>query len=182
MTIAVVVLATAGLAGALFARTPSEPPSFVVEGGASAAEVADASREMITVHVSGEVVSPGLVSVHAGDRIAHAIAVAGGVLPSADLSGLNLARELLDGDRVVVPDRRDATSPAPASSDSGLIDINRATVAELESLPGVGPVLASRIYDFRNEYGPFDAFEDLLDVPGIGEGKLAALRDAVSLR
>ncbi len=134
----------------------------------------------ITVHVAGAVVDPGLVVVAVDARVADAVAAAGGALPAARLSGLNLAGPLRDGEQVVVPGGDGAGGPPPPIRD-GRVRINVAGAGDLEALPGVGPVLAERIASFRDANGPFETVEDLLDVPGIGEGKLAAMRDAVSL-
>jgi competence protein ComEA len=137
----------------------------------------------ITVHVAGAVRRPGLVRVRHQARVADAVAAAGGAAPQADLSGLNLAAPLGDGDQVVVPLRGDSGGGTAGvggrPNDDGRVRINTATEQELEQIPGVGPVLAGRIAAHREQYGPFAVVEDLLDVPGIGEAKLAALRDAV---
>ena len=135
---------------------------------------------MLTVHVSGAVVSPGLVEVVSGSRVADVLAAVGGALPGADLGALNLAATVLDGARVVVPEMGSGGSDA-AGEGPPLVSINVASASELEGLPGVGPVLAQRIVDHRSRFGPFREVEDLLDVPGIGEAKLAALRDFVAL-
>lgn len=132
---------------------------------------------VITVHVAGAVRSPGVVEVAAGSRAGNAIAAAGGALPEADLARVNLAAPLSDGQQLVVPVMAGA-GPAAADAD-GRVRINLAGPAELETLPGVGPVLAARIIAYREENGPFAVVEDLLDVAGIGEAKLAALREAV---
>ena len=139
------------------------------------------SNATITVHVAGEVVSPGLVAVPADGRVADAVAASGGSTRDADLARLNLAAPLRDGEQIVVPSISEGASGTGAVEADGRIHINRATPTELEQLPGVGPVLATRIAAHRDDNGPFSAVEDLLDVPGIGEGKLAALRDAVAL-
>jgi competence protein ComEA len=102
--------------------------------------------------------------------------LAGGVTSDADLTAFNLAASVRDGDHVVVP-RLGETSPSPSG---GGIDLNRASASELESLPGVGPVLAGRIVTFRDEHGRFSEVEDLLDVPGIGEAKLDQMRGAIA--
>jgi competence protein ComEA len=138
---------------------------------------AAAPASPLTVHVSGAVAIPGVVRVPAGSRVADAIAAAGGIVPAADPGSVNLAAPVRDGQQVVVPRRGDGSSPTTA--DAGGIRLNTASVTELERLPGVGPVLAGRIAGYRDEHGPFDTVEGLLDVPGIGEVKLAALRDAV---
>lgn len=138
----------------------------------------------VTVYVSGEVAAPGLVSVPTGGRIADAIAEAGGATSDAALSSLNLASIVSDGQQIVVPDRVGAITAeggAHSPADDGLVHVNEATVDELQGLPGVGPVLAARIVEYRDSVGPFATVEDLLDVPGIGEGKLATLRDSVAI-
>jgi competence protein ComEA len=140
------------------------------------AEIAD--EALLEVHVAGAVVAPGVVQVPEGSIVAEAIAAAGGLTGDADPDGINLAARVQDGDQVVVPSSG-SSEPSGASPGDGLIAINRATIAELEALPGVGPVLAGRIVAYREEHGPFRAVEDLLDVPGIGESKLASIRDLI---
>jgi competence protein ComEA len=136
-----------------------------------------AAARSLTVHVSGAVANPGLVHLAGGSRVADAIAAAGGAVESADLGALNLAASVGDGARVVVPD---ATANGPSGTmGDGLVRVNAASPDELERLPGVGPVLAERIASVRDQRGAFETIEDLLDVPGIGEAKLAAMRDAV---
>jgi competence protein ComEA len=161
-------VALAVLAGVFFARSPVPVlpvPSVVVP-----------SEEAIVAHVSGAVRQPGLVSLTAPARVADAIESAGGATGAADLGAINLATAVADGDQIVVPIIGD-----PGVADNGLIDLNRATGAELAELDGIGPVLAERIIAYREEHGPFEAIEDLLDVPGIGEAKLAMLRPGVSV-
>jgi competence protein ComEA len=134
----------------------------------------------LTVHVSGSVVRPGLVTVGEGARAADAIAAAGGATPEADLGALNLAEPVFDGTRLHVPKLgQTEVVPATGTEADGLISINRATATELQDLPGVGPVLAQRIIDHRDDIGGFSAVEDLLDVPGIGERILAGMRDLI---
>lgn len=164
------VVAAAAAAGFWYAgRTPSPPPLEVGPGAET--------RRVVTVHVAGAVRSPGVVEVPAGSRVGDAIAAAGGALPVADLTRVNLAASLADGQQLVVPDGS-AAGPAADAGD-GRVRLNVAGAAELETLPGVGPVLAERIVAHREENGPFAVVEDLLDVPGIGEAKLAALREVV---
>lgn len=168
---AALVVAAAVLAGLWYAgRSPVPPPLAVEPGGGGG--------RTITVHVSGAVQSPGVVLVAAGARVGEAIAAAGGALPEADLGRVNLAAPLADGQQLSVP-TVSAGGGAAAVAGDGRVRLNLAGVEELETLPGVGPVLAERILAYREEHGPFAVVEDLLDVPGIGEGKLAALRDAV---
>ena len=165
------LLVAATVAGLWYAGRAPEPMPVSIERG-----VEDAGA--ITVHVAGAVRSPGLVQVARPARVADAIISAGGALPDADLCRVNLAALLADGQQLVVPSADESTT-----GDSGdrRVRVNVAGAEELEELPGVGPVLAQAILDHRDEHGPFAAVEDLLEVPGIGEGKLAALREAVLL-
>lgn len=164
-------------------RSPQPPPfdDHLVVG--SGAETTIPST--LTVHVAGWVAAPGLYELVAGARVADAVAAAGGLLPGADTSGVNLAAVLVDGEQVVIPGPGPPggtpVAPGAGGTEDGIVHLNRATVAELETLPGVGPVLAERIVEYRDQHGPFTAVEDLLDVPGIGEAKLAALRDRVAV-
>ncbi|MEN8040672.1 MAG: helix-hairpin-helix domain-containing protein [Actinomycetota bacterium] len=133
----------------------------------------------VRVHVSGAVASPGVVEVPADAIVADAIAAAGGASSSANLIAVNLAAPVRGGEHIIVPDVDGGTAGVSSSSESG-VDLNAATATELESLPGVGPVLAERIVGYRDEHGPFATVEDLLDVPGIGESKLATMRSAIA--
>ncbi len=105
----------------------------------------------------------------------------GGSTRDADLSRINLAAPLRDGEQIVIPGVMATATAGGAVAADGKVHINSASVGELEELPGVGPVLAERIAVYRDEHGSFAVVEDLLDVPGIGEGKLATLRDSVAL-
>ncbi|MGI4894536.1 MAG: ComEA family DNA-binding protein, partial [Janthinobacterium lividum] len=169
--------------------TPASTPASMPAPTASGEPVpvsASSSTTPVVVHVAGHVVSPGLVTLSAGSRVADAVAAAGGPAPDADLNALNLARLLVDGDQVVVPAPGELFPPAPVAPagasvapDSGPVDLNSATVEELDALPGVGEVLAGRIVAFRTENGPFSAVEDLGEVQGIGPKVLEGLRDLV---
>jgi competence protein ComEA len=131
------------------------------------------------VYVSGWVANPGVVEVGEGSIVADAVEAAGGALEGAMLETINLARPLVTGDHVQIPGPGDSVSVGPGSDDGGLISPNRADVSQLVELPGVGPVLAERIVAHREANGPFQTVEDLLDVPGIGEAKLSAIRDLI---
>ena len=132
----------------------------------------------IQVHVAGWVGSPGVVRLAEGSIVAQAVEAAGGLLPEASADSINLAAKVTDGDQIFVPG---PGTDAQAPQQDGRVAVNRASASELESLPGVGPVLAERIVAFRDEHGPFEVVEDLLDVPGIGEAKLSSLRDLVRI-
>ncbi|MEZ5176628.1 MAG: ComEA family DNA-binding protein [Acidimicrobiia bacterium] len=153
----------------------SVPPS-AVESSASP-DVFPGSSQIVTVHVSGSVLDPGLVAVPDGSRIADAVAAAGGATLDADLRRLNIAATVRDGDQIVVPSVAD--DPSQGASEPTKIDINTADATGLATLPGIGPVIAQRIVSYREQHGAFATIEDLLDVPGIGEAKLAAIRDAI---
>jgi len=165
--VAAAVLAVAGLAGWWFGGSPQPPPPLRVTTAIPSG--------VVTVHVAGEVVAPGLVEVAAGSRVADAVAAAGGLLDTADPTGLNLAAPVVDGQQVVVRGVGEALTPDGRDP----VHLNTATAGDLETIPGVGPVLAARIIQYRQANGPFVAVEDLLDVAGIGEAKLAAMRDGV---
>ncbi len=171
--VVVLALIVAIGAGAWYGSRDGAPAVADATEGVSYTTVA----ETIVVHVSGAVHRPGLVTVPSSARIADVIEAAGGAGFGADLGGLNLAATVGDGEQVVVPLQGEA--PQTGGDANGGIDLNRSTAAELEELPGVGPVLATRIVDFREANGPFTEIEDLLDVGGIGEAKLEAMRDAI---
>lgn len=132
-----------------------------------------ATPAVIVVAVMGQVHNPGLVELPAGARVADALAAAGGPLPETDLSTLNLARRLVDGELVTV-------GGLPPEN-GGLLNINTATAADLEELPGVGPVLAGRIVAYRDEHGGFRSVEELRNVPGIGDATFAELAPRVTV-
>jgi len=141
------------------------------------------------VHAAGAVVRPGVYRVRAGGRVADVLDAAGGPAPDADLDQVNLAAKVSDGERVFVPRRGQAVpgiatgvaggASAAAAAPSGPIDLNSATLEQLDSLPGVGPATAQAILDYRAEHGRFTQVQELLEVRGIGEAKLAALRARV---
>lgn len=164
---------------------PPISPSVVQPSSSLGPSQTTAAAGTILVHVAGWVAEPGVVSISEGGRVSDAVAAAGGVRAGADLDGINLADVVEDGEQVSVPgpgrsEAVDSGLEQPgAVTEDGRIRINDATSAELESLPGVGPVLAERIVDHREASGRFEHVEDLLDVSGIGEAKLAALRDHV---
>ncbi len=144
-------------------------------------EVAE-TTETVVVSVVGQVVRPGLVTLPSGARVADAIAAAGGLLPAADPASVNLAAVVADGEQLAVGvPAAAAPEGAPAGSAGGLVDLNTAGVADLDALPGIGPVLAQRIVDHRSEQGPFRSVEELDDVPGIGPAIAAELAELVTV-
>ncbi|MEE1650985.1 helix-hairpin-helix domain-containing protein [Brachybacterium sp. J144] len=171
------------------APTPSEGPSTAPEDSAGAEAE---STDEVVVHVSGAVTAPGLVRLPAGSRVDDALRAAGGTTEEADLSAINLARPLTDGEQVHVPRPGEepppvAAAPAGSSGEPGAgdgapasaaspIDLNTATVQQLVELPGVGPAIAQRIVDHREANGPFTSVDDLLEVSGIGPATLEKIR------
>jgi competence protein ComEA len=183
---------------------PSEPPLEASIPLATFPVVTTSSLpSIVTVHVAGAVKSPGVYRLTTLARVIDAVTAAGGPTSEADLERINLAQLLLDTEQVFIPGRTTrsvaptiaprhrptttlATPRAPSQQGSsptsgGLVDLNTATAAELDALPGVGPVTAKAIVDYRTSKGKFSRTEDLLNVAGIGPAKLAALRDLVTV-
>lgn len=136
----------------------------------------------LVVHVDGAVASPGLYELPDGSRVGDAVSAAGGLVDGADTSSLNLAERLADGTKVTVPlEGQDAPPPATefTGQGDGLVNLNSATVEELDELPGVGEKTAQAIVDDREENGPFASPEDLMRVSGIGEKKFERLEAMV---
>ena len=153
-------------------------------GGAGGGPTGAAAQ--VVVHIVGQVAHPGLVTLPAGARVADAIRAAGGALETADLGGVNLARILVDAEQVVVPKPGEwvpsSSGGAPTgggSGSGGLVNLNAATLSDLDGLPGIGPVLAQRILDWRTEHQRFSSIDELGEVPGIGPKLLAQLRSKV---
>ena len=143
-----------------------------------------AVAKTILIHVAGKVKRPDVYPLLAGSRVSDAIKAAGGANKGVDLGDINLARVLMDGEQVYVGYVAKANSSSSKSSKSrftGVININRGTKAEFDSLTGIGPVIASRIINYRNTNGPFLALDDLLKVSGIGSKTLERIRPRLSL-
>lgn len=174
VVLAVIAVAVGGTLGWIRRAPAPEAPDALEKSTDTPATTA-----AVAVHVAGWVVSPGVVSLPPGALVADAVAAAGGLLPDAATESLNLAAPVSEGEQIVVPGPRSASPGTAAQDHGGLVSLNRASASDLETLPGVGPVLAERIVAFREENGRFETVEDLLEVPGIGEAKLASLRDLV---
>jgi competence protein ComEA len=160
-------------------------PSYAA--GPSAPVAAPAASAPV-VDVAGKVRRPGVVTLSPGARVIDAIEAAGGLRPGARAGAVNLARHVVDGEQILVGATTApgaiASGAAPGATASGpapgaLLDLNTATVDQFDQLPGVGPVLARRIVDYRTQHGAFHAIEELQDVTGIGERKYAELKDLV---
>lgn len=175
------LVGAAVVAGSVFVYVrSSEPPAPVIES-VPAAE-ASVAPEKLVVHVAGEVAAPGIYELPVGSRVADAIAAAGGAGAAADLDALNLAATLSDGEKVFVSKKGEAPpSSGAAEAPTGKVNLNTATISQLESLPGVGPVIAQRIIDYRQRKGRFTSIRQLLEVEGIGSKKYGALKDHVTV-
>jgi competence protein ComEA len=138
----------------------------------------------VVVHVAGAVRAPGVYRMRSGARVDDAVRKAGGPLPRADLTQVNLAAKVEDGRQILVP-RRVAAAAAPTggaatTTQPGIpLNLNTATLEQLDTLPGVGPATAQKIIDYREQHGGFGSVEELGEVPGIGDVRLASLRDQV---
>ena len=165
--------------------TPVPTPSAVAQASGAAAPAGPASPTTLIVAVNGRVRKPGLVRLPPGSRVADAIDAAGGVLPDTDLTALNLARKVVDGELIVVgaPGAAGPAGPAvaPGGAPGGPVNLNTATLAELQTLPGIGAVLAQRILDYRTAHGQFQSVNELRQVDGIGDAKFAKLKDQVTV-
>lgn len=159
----------------------SSPAPSSVPASPPVGEVATTS-ESVVVSVVGLVARPGLVTLPSGSRVAQAVDAAGGLLPGADPATVNLAAVLTDGEQIAVGVPADGPSSATAGEQAGgRVDLNTADAADLDALPGIGPVLAQRIVDHRTRHGPFRSVHELDDVPGIGPTTAAELAELVSV-
>ncbi len=177
----VAVAVVAGLvAGAVLLRgRPHEVVApTVVASGAPLPGASPAADGLVVVAVAGKVRRPGLVRLPVGARVDDALKAAGGLTPGTSPGLLNLARRLVDGEQVLVGVDAPAGSP-PGAPPGGLLDLNTATPEQLDDLPGVGPVLAGRIVDWRTEHGRFASVDQLREVSGIGESKYSSMKSKV---
>jgi competence protein ComEA len=143
-----------------------------------------AAPKLVVIDVAGAVRRPGLYRLREGSRVDDAIAAAGGSTAKAQLGAVNLAAPVADGEQVVVPGRgvpgvAAASSPAAGSSPSAPLDLNSATLEQLEGLPGIGPVTAQKILDYRQQHGAFHSVAELQGVSGIGPAHMAQLKGLV---
>ena len=180
LAVALVVLAVLGVAAKVLLRParPAVPPPVRV-----AAPVGHASAPTLFVNVVGAVRRPGLYTLKDGSRVADAVIRAGGPTPKAQIELLNLAARIADGEQIVVPRRGLATPGAAASAGgaaAGPVHLNSATLEQLDTLPGVGPVTAQKILDYRQQHGAFGSVDELDAIAGIGPARLEQLRGLVA--
>jgi competence protein ComEA len=167
-------------------REPTGPPpeESMARADLGPATTATTAPAVLVVHAAGAVLRPGVYRVEPGSRVTDVIDAAGGASPDADVHRLNLAAPVADGSQVYVPRVGEAVPASTASgpaAPAGPLDLNTATLEQLDELPGVGPATAKAILAERDRRGRFRSVEDLLDVRGIGPAKLDALRDLVTV-
>ena len=164
------------IAGVLFLSSRGEavetPAIKVIESTAS---------KMLLVHVAGEVKRPGVYPVIDGSRVVDAISAAGGARKGVDLSVINLARKVVDGEQIYLGVKPEEKKKVDSKNFSGTVYVNRASVSQFDSLSGIGPVLARRIVDYRSTNGPFVDIADLQKVPGIGTKTFERIKSRLSL-
>jgi competence protein ComEA len=185
--VAALVVVVGGAALLLWLRgSPARiaPPAEVVPAEAGV-QPAPGARPLL-VHVAGAVRRPGVYEFKEGARVADAIDSARGALPKADLNGLNLASPVTDGMQVLVPTRARAAPPAATSLPGATptpapVNINSADQLTLETIPGIGPVTATAILEYRERVGPFGSIDELIEVSGIGPATLEAMRPYVTV-
>jgi len=206
------VLALLALSGGIFSAhlltATAKPVSIVshevfgeeltevpVEAASVLSEPAVPAGATVVVHVAGAVASPGIVELPQGARVAQAVELAGGAVEGAELSAINLARVLVDGEQILIPMIGQVPAPAAEATvsvppppdlsqmrdDAGRINLNQASATLLQELPGIGPALAGRIVDYREQVGGFGSVEQLQEVSGIGPAVMNNVRDQVSV-
>jgi competence protein ComEA len=184
VAVALCTLAVVGLVGGYGVALRARPKPAAVSFASPSASARPG--RLIFVHVAGAVHRPGLYELPDGSRVNDAVHAAGGAAKDADLDSLNLASKLKDGDKVLVPRKGGGGAQAPSSgataaSSGGLVNLNTATAADLETLPGVGPATAQKIIAYRTDHGGFRTVDDLLNVAGIGPRKLDQIRPHVTV-
>ena len=183
-----VLLALLVVGGRLVLAGDNDSDPVAAQRAETVVQAERAPERTLTVHVVGAVYRPGLYRVQEGSRVDDAIRRAGGAKPKAELLLVNLAAPVADGQQVVVPVRGAAPAAAPAAGAGaaapgaavGTVHLNSATLEQLDTLPGVGPVTAQKILDYRQEHGAFSSLEELDAIPGIGPARIASLRDVAA--
>jgi len=142
------------------------------------------TQSPITVYISGEIENTGLFTLPAGSRVDDVIHAAGGTTDNANLDALNLAKIVEDGEQIIVPElvisESNVDGTKPVNPSLILVNINTATLEQLDTLPGIGPKTAQNIIDFRNANGPFESIEEIQDVPNIGPVTFDKIKDLIA--
>ncbi|MET8382103.1 ComEA family DNA-binding protein [Streptosporangium canum] len=167
-------------ASALSPQSGSAQSGSLQSGSAQSGSSRPGTLIEVTIHVTGKVRRPGVITLPAGSRITDAVRAAGGVRKGASTGPLNLARKLVDGEQIIVGAAGPAAAAPPTADPAPIVlDLNTATPQQLEQLPGVGEVLARRIVEYRDGHGGFRTVEQLREVSGIGDRKYAEIREKV---
>ena len=184
-----VILVVVALLGARWVQRERSEPAPGTGGGQATIRVQADTGSRATVHVAGEVRRPGVYRLKAGARVHDAVSRAGGPTDRADTTQINLAAKVKDGRQVLVPARPEAVAGAPAAGATATstsapgstlpINLNTATLEQLDALDGIGPATAQQILDYRDANDGFGSVEELGEVPGIGDKRLASLRERV---
>lgn len=173
--------------GIYLLREPKHTTVEIVPPQPTATDLPSATPAPLEVYVTGAVQNPqARLSLPIGSRVEDAIAAAGGALENADLDAVNLAQRLQDGDQIFVPalsaeGEASTGNVLPTPNAQRIVNINEATLEELDTLPGIGPATAQAIIDYRAANGPFENIDELLEVENIGEGTLDKIRDYVTV-
>jgi competence protein ComEA len=172
------------------AQPSNQPSTGTAQPSQGSSSVPGQPPGEVVVDVAGKVRRPGLVRAPTGSRVADVLTLAGGPLPGVDLTTLNLARQVTDGEQIIVGQPaplQPTTAPgatsssAPTAPPNAPVNLNTATLDQLDALPGVGPVLAQRILDYRTQNGPFTTIDQLQEVPGVGPKKFDSLKSHVRI-
>lgn len=172
-----VLLVTAG--AVIYVRRPATQPIEIVERSLTSVP----SSVELAVYVTGAVVNPGVYYLPEESRVQDALEAAGGPTLSADLDRVNLAERVHDEDQIYFPEIGEENVPSTriGGTGEGLVNINTASIGELEGLPGIGPALAQSIVDYREAHGPFNTLEEIMDVQGIGQGVFEDIRELITV-
>lgn len=187
LSVVVLILGIIGSKVLLEEKEPETSDIGIVQDK-SILEVSDQEEELkptlIMVHVSGQVYHPGIYELIEGDRVVDVVDLAGGLTKQADLDRINLAKKLNDEDKIYIPSTDEILTVEAdiiqSSSGAGLLNINTCSTKELESLPGIGEVIANRVVEYRNTSG-FQKPEDIMNVSGIGDSKYEQIKDLITV-
>lgn len=181
LALAALLAVVAVVAGVRHFDAHGQPAPLLVAPVRPKAVAPVAARRDLVVDVEGAVRRPGLVRLAQGSRVSDAVARAGGLTGKASRAGVNLAALVSDGEQVLVPAGGALASAAPAAAgSSGPVSLSSATAEQLDTLPGIGPVTAQKIVDYRTQHGPFRSVEGLDAIPGIGPARIAELQGLVT--